>query len=98
MFDQPIQRSSSEHRPLHLYANEALYWITGATLYHTRYLTCEASKSKFVPELYTAAEAWRVELIAWTLLENHWHGIVKGKVAARSIGSSAGCTADRLDL
>jgi putative transposase len=89
MFGQPIQRSSSEHRPLHLYANEAFYWITAATLYHKRYLTCVASKSNFVSELYASAETWQVEVIAWTLMDDHWQRMIKvedGRNLSRFLG------------
>jgi putative transposase len=91
------------HRPLHAYGNEAIYWITAATLNHAPLLRGEERLRYFVDELVAAAERWNVELIAWTVMEHHYHAILSLKQGAdlpRFLGRLHGRTAihvNRLD-
>jgi putative transposase len=88
--------STSRHRPLHWYANQSCYWITGATLHHTPYFRTDTRKQSFVDEMHQAAEAWKVELVGWTLMEHHYHAIlrpVEGRSLPRFLGRLHGRTA-----
>ena len=81
--------SASPHRPLHWYADQSCYWITGATLYHAPYFRCDQRKQAFVEEMLQAAEAWSVDLVGWTLMEHHYHAILRlehGRSLPRFIG------------
>lgn len=77
MFDEAVIGSRSAHRPLHIYANGASYWVTAATLHHTPYLREEVRKEHFTRELYEAADRWQIEVVAWTLMEHHYHAIFR---------------------
>lgn len=59
-----------------------LYWLTAATLEHRPHLRPGDRKQYFVAELYAAAERWRVELVAWTLMEHHYHAILVPEVGS----------------
>lgn len=71
-----VCRSEAPHSPLHLYADSASYWITAATLYHQPFLRGDDRKDHFAHALHSAAARWKVQLFAWTCLEDHWHGIL----------------------
>jgi putative transposase len=88
--------SISRHRPLHWYADQSCYWITGATLHHTSHFRPESRKHQFVDEMAQAAEAWKVELVGWTLMEHHYHAILRpteGRALPRFLGRLHGRTA-----
>jgi putative transposase len=88
--------SVSRHRPLHWYADDCCYWLTGTTLHHTPYFRSDARKERLVDEMLRAADAWAVELVAWTVLEHHYHLILrtnKGRSLPRFVGRLHGLTA-----
>lgn len=72
--------SRSPHRPLHWYEDQGCYWVTGATLHHIPHLRRDDRKQRFVDELYPAAERWGVTLVAWTLMEHHYHMVLRAEV------------------
>ena len=81
--------SVSPHRPLHWYSDQSCYWITGATLHHAPYFRSDALKQWFVEEMLRAADVWKVDLVAWTLMEHHYHAILRlqeGRALPRFIG------------
>jgi putative transposase len=88
--------SISRHPPLHLHAAGGHYWLTGATLHHQPYLRDDRYKEWFVAEMLQAATPWKVEVIAWTLMEHHYHAIGRPEDAnllPRFIGRLHGKTA-----
>jgi len=94
--EDEIHISRSRHRPLHAYADNACYWITAATLEHQPRFRDDARKAYFVTELHAAAATWGVEVVAWTLMEHHYHAILVpqvGKSLARLLGRLHGQTA-----
>ncbi|MGV3719928.1 MAG: REP-associated tyrosine transposase [Actinomycetota bacterium] len=96
-----ISISRSRRRPLHAYADHAHYWITAATLEHEPRFRNDARKSHFVTELHAAARTWSVELVAWTLMEHHYHAIVipqEGRALSRFLGRLHGTTARHVNL
>lgn len=90
-----VEISRSPHRPVHWYVDQGCYWITGATLHHAPHFREDARKEAFVRELYSAAEQWAVEVVAWTLMEHHHHMIVypdRGRSLPRFLGRLHGNT------
>jgi putative transposase len=76
MFEPEGHISESPHRPLHWYVDQATYWITAATLNHVpRFRSCERLEM-VCHELLGSAASWNVELVGWTVMENHYHAIV----------------------
>jgi putative transposase len=78
----PFNRSISPHRPIHFYVDQECCWITAATLYHQRFFHDDARKRLWVEEFRAAGEAWRVELVAWTLMDHHYHAIARPEQGA----------------
>jgi putative transposase len=81
--------SVSPHWPLHWYSDQSCYWVTGATLYHAPHFQSDHRKRYFVEEMRQAAEAYRVELVGWTLMDHHYHAILRleeGRSLPRFLG------------
>jgi putative transposase len=96
MSDDGWDISVSPHRPLHWYSDESCYWITGATLHHAPYFRSNERKHHFVDEMLHAAATWHVELVAWTVMEHHYHAIlraVQGRSLPRYVSRLHGKTA-----
>src|SRR5947209_17580014 len=69
--------SRSPHRPPHWYADQSCYWLTGATLHHTPHFRSDERKQLLVDEMLQAAATWKVGLVAWTVMEHHYHAILR---------------------
>jgi hypothetical protein len=65
------------HRPVHLYVEGGCYFITAATLRHQPLLRNAARRAWFATALATAVSAEAAELIAWVVLPNHYHAVVR---------------------
>lgn len=81
--------SISPHRPLHWYSNQSCYWLTGATLHHAPHFRSDSRKELFLAEMNEAAVTWGVDLVAWTLMEHHYHAILRldeGRSLPRFVG------------
>jgi putative transposase len=88
--------SVSPHRPLHWYSDQGCYWITAATYHHVPHFRADTRKERFVAELLEAAEAWQVDLVGWTLIEQHYRAILRvehGRSLTRFLGRLHGRTA-----
>ncbi len=88
--------SISPHRPLHWYADQSCYWITGATLFHAPHFRGDRRQQWLVQEMLAAAEAWAVDLVGWTVMEHHYHAILRverGRALPRFLGRLHGRTA-----
>src|SRR5437764_1221463 len=87
--------SVSPHRPLHWYSDQDCYWLTAATLHHVPHFRADERKDCFVREMLEAARAWDIQLVAWTLMEHHYHAILRvdrGRSLVRFIGRLHGRT------
>jgi putative transposase len=81
--------SRGPHRPLHWYADQSCYWITGATLHHAPHFRSSERKDQFVAEMLASAETWGAELVGWTVMEHHYHALLRlqqGRALPRLIG------------
>src|SRR5207244_2955066 len=65
------------HRPLHWYADQGCYWITGATLDHIPHFRADLRKRYFIEEMLQAGESRAVEMVGWTVMEHHYHAILR---------------------
>ncbi len=100
MSAEPIRISRSPHRPLHAYAGGRLYWLSAATLRHRPHLRSDTRKQQFVDEMLAAAETWQIEVVAWTLMEHHYHAIVQpadDRGLSRFLGRLHGNTARNIN-
>jgi putative transposase len=92
--------SVSAHRPLHWYSDEGCYWITAATYHHVPHFASDVRKQHFVDEMLQAAVAWEVDIVGWTLMEHHYHAILRvqrGRSLARFLGRLHGRTSAYLN-
>jgi REP-associated tyrosine transposase len=89
MTDRLMDISRSPHRPLHWYAVGRYCFVTAATLHHLPHLRVDRRKEEFIVRLLAAAEDYRVEAIAWTVMEHHYHAIFlpqEGRALAPFLG------------
>jgi putative transposase len=61
------------HNPPHYFVSNAMYMVTGSTLYNKRYLSSNEHKSIVMDILLERADRWMWRLEAWAILENHYH-------------------------
>jgi len=74
--DATFWTSRGNHRPPHLYIGGVAHWITGATLNHAPFVRSPARKEHFLEVLGNLCAELRVIIIAWVLLDDHYHAIM----------------------
>jgi putative transposase len=84
-----MEYSESLHRPLHIYLDDAWYFVTASTIDHTRYLSTEAHLKIWQDTFLELASKFGITICAWVVLENHYHIIVQPKLG-RDIGEFIG--------
>jgi REP-associated tyrosine transposase len=68
---------TSPHTPAHLFRADAIYMITGS-IYQGRPLIGTASrKSEWRAAFGRASETYAWQIIAWVVLNNHYHALVR---------------------
>ena len=65
------------HNPAHLFRAGAVYIITGATYQKLPHLQTDLRKSQWLSAFKKAAAIYSWEIIAWVVLSNHYHVIVR---------------------
>ena len=68
---------TSTHTPAHLFLANAIYMITGATYKKLSIMKTEARKSEWSSSFIIASEVYGWDVVAWVVLDNHYHVIVK---------------------
>lgn len=61
------------HHPPHVYLDDTWYIITAATLNHTSFLREERAKAFLRDKLKELVKAFKINLRAWVILDNHYH-------------------------
>jgi len=74
------------HNPPHYFVPNAIYMVTGSTLYKKRLLTSNKHKFLVVEVLLERATHWGWSLEAWAILENHYHFIAHAPENALTLG------------
>ena len=68
------------HTPVHLFRANATYMLT-ASIYDTEHLMkSDARKAVWRDSFYKAAEIYQWIIIAWVVLSNHYHAILRSSV------------------
>lgn len=71
-----------EFHPPHIYAQDAVYFLTGSTLRRQRFLAVGERRSLLHDILQQAIKDYGVTLYAWVILADHYHLLIKtGDVA-----------------
>ncbi|MCJ7646045.1 transposase [bacterium] len=63
--------------PPHIYQDNKFYFITAGTFENRNFFDALAKKSIFVQTLRKALEKFSFELIAWVLLDHHYHMMIE---------------------
>ena len=73
------------HNPPHLFRANAIYMVTAST-YQGKYLLYESRrKASWRDALLKSADLYQWEVIAWVVLHNHYHAIVRSPEDASSL-------------
>ncbi|HNB87393.1 MAG TPA: transposase [Anaerolineales bacterium] len=65
--------STSPHRPPHLYVDGAWYFITSSTVGSVKILSTDAHLNLWVETFKELILQFKIKLIAWVILPNHYH-------------------------
>ncbi len=71
------QSVKSWHRPLHIYKDNSIYFITVRTIDRIKYFNSDKKKDILSDVIHTACEKFCKDLTAWTILDNHYHILVE---------------------
>ena len=77
MGDKPDVYTTHNHRPAHLFRAGATYFITAKTLYGEPILADERRRAEMIASLKHATSQRGWVLIAWVVLNNHYHCIAR---------------------
>ena len=65
------------HRPIHFYVEGGCYFITAAILHHQPLMQAPERRTWFVACLRRAVAAEAGELVAWVVLPDHYHTVIR---------------------
>ena len=65
------------HRPLHIYENEMIYFITARTIEKEKFFNTTEKKEIFHQTLKNVLKKYDCCLYAWIILDNHYHFLMK---------------------
>jgi len=68
-----------EFHPPHIYQDNTLYFITAKTVHQIRFFDNNEKKGIILDCLKKSVQKFCFKLIAWVLIDNHYHIIVKVK-------------------
>jgi putative transposase len=96
-----MEYSESPHRPLHIYLDDAWYFITASTVNHAFYLSTQAHLILWRDAFFELASKFDLTICAWVVLKNHYHIMVqpsKGRDIGKFIGQLHGRTSRQINL
>ena len=74
---QTMKFSPSPHRPIHLYADNAWYFISASTIGHEKLLSTDEHLAIWQDVLNATIEELNMAMSAWVALPNHYHVLVQ---------------------
>jgi len=66
-----------EHAPTHLFVPEATYMLTAGTYKKQKLLNSHDKKMRVIKSVENVSEKYNWLIIAWVILDNHYHTILK---------------------
>lgn len=69
--------SKYQHRPVHIYKDNSIYFITSRTLNNIKYFHNNYRKELIKQSLLKAFKTYRFSLFAYAILDNHFHLLLK---------------------
>lgn len=79
-----------KHRPPHIYKDAVIYFITCSTANKLRLFDKEQKKEMLLEVIFKACDRFTKQLLAWTVLDNHYHVLVesdKGEKLAQFVNN-----------
>ncbi|HEY5729244.1 MAG TPA: transposase [Anaerolineales bacterium] len=73
------------HNPPHWFVSNAIYMVTGSTLYKKPFLDNEEKRANFLETLFERTKIWGWVLHAWAVMVNHYHFIAQSPENALSL-------------
>jgi putative transposase len=67
----------AQHNPPHLFLEDTLYMLTASTYQKQAFLNSDKRKLDWISAFLKASEIYQWEIIAWVVLHNHYHAIVR---------------------
>ncbi|MBC8334327.1 MAG: transposase [Anaerolineales bacterium] len=67
----------AKHNPPHLFLTDRLYMLTASTYKKEAYLQSDNRKLDWISAFLKASEIYHWVVIAWVVLNNHYHAIVR---------------------
>jgi putative transposase len=68
---------TAPHNPPHLFIADTLYMVTGSTYKGAHLMKSSERKVEWRNAFHEAARIYQWQIIAWTVLHNHYHAIVR---------------------
>ncbi|MCK4328246.1 transposase [candidate division WOR-3 bacterium] len=88
------------HRPVHLYLDSTLYFVSASTLNQKLFFNTDAKKQFIKDALGSTTKKYGYTLYGWTILDNHFHILFKtstGKWLSKFIANIKGESSYRLN-
>jgi len=73
------------HAPAHYFLSKATYMVTAGTFQKELFMRADKAKSCLLTLLRGAIDRYKWELIAWVILANHYHMLLKAPDTASSL-------------
>lgn len=93
--------SSSPHRPLHIYIDDAWYFITGSTINCKKHFKSYEHILLWREVFLATTEELNVAVCAWVMLSNHYHALLQfqhGRDFSKFVQRLHGRTSRRINL
>ena len=74
------------HAPVHRIAENAVYFVTAATLHKQHFFHAPEQRDLLEHRLLSLAREYGWQLEAWAVFANHYHFVGRGNPAARNLG------------
>ena len=78
------------HNPPHLFLPDCYYMITASTYLKEPVMASDKRKREWLEAFLEAAELYKWQAIAWVVLRNHYHAIVKSPEDAHTLSKFVG--------
>ncbi len=74
-----LKSNQNRHQPFHLYLDRQIYFFTVHTYHDVPVLRSVKRKSEFIQRLKDVSIEKDCNFIAWVILDNHYHCLMKSK-------------------
>jgi putative transposase len=88
MKDNTFKRAP--HNPPHLFIPNAYYMLTASTYRKTPLISLPKRKQEWVEAFLHAAEIYNWQVVAWVILQNHYHAIVESPENVETLSKFVG--------